>query len=156
MGQFRRFWYLTRREKLFFFEAGILLLASNVSVKTVAFRHINSYLHHWNDRSRIVCSDDMKNIELIDLSLSRAANVLPWNSLCLSRSIAKLIMLRRRGIPAILFAGVKSLEDSSLSAHAWVRSGDDVMDKDRAEDAEFTVLVRIGRGAFADSSRNSV
>ena len=52
MARFRKFWYLTRREKLFFFEAYILLLTSNVSVKTLAFRHIDSYLHHWNERSR--------------------------------------------------------------------------------------------------------
>jgi hypothetical protein len=161
MGRFRKFWYLTGREKLLFFEACILLLLSNLSVKTMAFRNIDSYLQaHWNTRIRdaIVRSDDKKKDKLIGLSLSRAANALPWNSTCLSRSIAQLIMLRRRGIPAVLFAGVKSLEDSSLSAHAWVRTGDDVMDRssDQAENAEFTVLLRIGQEPFADSSRNSV
>src|SRR5262249_4109381 len=150
MSQFHKFWDLTRREKLLFFEACILLLLSSLSVKTIAFRNIDSYLQaHWNNRTRdaIVRSDDTKDdIKLVDLSLSRAANALPWNSMCLSRSIAQLIMLRRRGIPAVLFAGVKSLEDCSLSAHAWVRTGDDVMDmsSDRAENAEFTVLLRIG------------
>jgi Transglutaminase-like superfamily len=161
MGRFRRYWSLTRREKLLFFEACVLLLTSNLSIKTVAFRHIESYLRHWTDRSRntFARSDDVKNdIKLIDLSVARATNVLPWNCLCLSRSMAKLIMLRRRGIPAILFAGVKSLEDSSLSAHAWVRTDVDVMDmsSDQAENAEFTVLVRIGQGSFANSSRNSI
>jgi hypothetical protein len=161
MGRFRRFWYLTRREKRLFFEACILLLTSNVSVKTLAFRHIDSYLRHWDDRSRdvFVRSDDIKNdIRLIDFSLSRAANVLPWNSLCLSRSIAKFIMLRRRGIPAVLFAGVKSREDTSLFAHAWVRAGDCVMEgnSDRTENAEFTVLLRIGQAPLPHSSRNFV
>jgi Transglutaminase-like superfamily len=171
MSRFRKFWYLTGREKLLFFEACILLLLSNLSVNTMAFRNIDSYLQahrnnrylqaHRNNRTRdaIVRSDHTKNdIKLVDLSLSRAANALPWNSTCLSRSIAQLIMLRRRGIPAVLFAGVKSLEDSSLSAHAWVRTGDDVMDmsSDPAENAEFTVLLRIGQEPFADSSRNSV
>jgi hypothetical protein len=161
MGRFRRFWNLTRREKVVFFEACVLLLTSNLSIKTVAFRYIDRSLRHWTDHGRntFVRSDDIKNdIKLIDLSLSRATNVLPWNCLCLSRSMAKLIMLRRRGIPAILFAGVKSLEDSSLSAHAWVRTDVDVMDMnlDRAENAEFTVLVRIGQGSFAKSSGNSI
>ncbi len=152
MSRFRKFWHLRGREKLLFFEACILLLVSNLSVKTIAFRNIESYLQaHWNKRTRdgIVRSDDAKNdIKLVDLSLSRAANALPWNSMCLSRSITQLIMLRRRGIPAVLFAGVKSLEDSSLSAHAWVRTGDDLMDmsSDRAENAEFAVLLRIGEG----------
>jgi len=156
MTRFRRFWYLSRREKLFFFEAYILLLFSNIGVKTVAFRHISSYLHHWNEHSRkaIVRPYDIKNdIRLIDVAISRAANVLPWNSLCLSRSIAKLIMLRRRGIPAVLFAGVKSPKDSSLCAHAWVHAGDCVNgeNSDRIESTEFTVLVRIGLEPFPHS-----
>ena len=156
MTRFSKFWYLTRREKLFFFEAYILLLVSNIGVKTVAFSHINSYLHHWNERSRkaIVPPSDIKNdIRLIDVSISRAANAFPWNSLCLSRSIAKLIMLRRRGIPAVLFAGVKSLKDSSLCAHAWVHAGDCVNDdnSDRIESTEFTILVRIGLEPFPPS-----
>ena len=161
MARFRKFWYLTGREKLALFEACVLLLFSNLSVKMVAFRNIDSHLHAYldNRRDAVVPSNDIKNeIKLVDLSLSRAANALPWNSLCLSRSIAQLIMLRRRGIPAILFAGVKSAEDSSLSAHAWVRAGDSLMDGTlgQTENGEYTVLVTIGQTPLPNSSRNSV
>jgi Transglutaminase-like superfamily len=162
MGKFRKFWSLIGREKLFLFEACILLLLSNLSVKTLAFRHIESYLRvQWNDRSRDVDRpDDIKSdIKLVNLSLLRAANVLPWKSLCLSRSIAGLIMLRRRGIPAVLLSGVKSLEDSSLHAHAWVRTGNGVMDWNLdgdSDNSEFTVLVRIGHEPLLDSSRDAV
>src|ERR1700758_2727806 len=100
MWKFRKFWSLTGREKLFLFEACALLLLAKLSVKTFAFRHIESYLRvHWNDRRRDVDRPDDINddIKLVNLSLLRAANVLPWKSLCLSRSIAGLIMLRRRG-----------------------------------------------------------
>jgi hypothetical protein len=151
MGPVRRFWYLTRREKFLFLESCILLLVANMSVKLIAFRHINGFLHHWTDRMQNVPSDDMRSdIELIDLSLSRAANILPGRNLCLSRSITKLIMLHRRSIPAVLFAGVKCLEDSSLTAHAWVRAGDRVAsgNLDLSENAEFTVLVRVGLRVF--------
>src|SRR5579862_7015803 len=162
MWKFRKFWSLTGREKLFLFEAYVLLLLSSLSVKTFAFRQIESYLRvHWNDESRGVDRpDDFKNeINLVNLSLSRAANVLPWKSLCLSRSIAGLIMLRRRGIPAVLLAGVKSLEDSSLHAHAWIRTGYGVMDWNsdgNSDESAFTVLVRIGHEPLLDSSRNGV
>src|SRR5262245_11259374 len=150
MGRVRRFWYLTRREKGFFLESCILLLVANVSVKIIAFRHINSFLHYWSDRiPKVVPSDDMRSdIELIDLSLSRAANALPGRSRCLSRSITKLIMLHRRSIPAVLFAGVKCLDDSSLTAHAWVCAGDTSGNLDLSENAEFTVLVRVGLRAL--------
>jgi hypothetical protein len=158
MGRARRFWYLTRREKFFFLESCILLLVANASVKKIAFRHINRFLHYWSDRlQKAVPSDDMgSDIALIDLSLSRAANVLPGRNLCLSRSIAKLIMLHRRSIPAVLFAGVKCLEDSSLTAHAWVRAGDCVTrgNLDSSENTEFTVLVRVGPAGVASLTRS--
>jgi hypothetical protein len=143
MGRLLKFWSLTRREKKFFFEAGILLLLSNLCVKTIAFRHIEGFLRaRWNDGTGggCNCADD---IELVTLSLSRAANPLPWKSLCLSRSIAAFIMLRRRGIPAVMFAGVKSIKDSSLLAHAWVHTARGVIGGN-SENAAFTPLLRIG------------
>ncbi len=156
MGRYRKFWRATRREKLFFVEACILLLISNLSVKTVAFRHIDRYLraHCNNDPRTGIDKDDIK---LVNLSLSHAANVFPWKSLCLSRSIAGLIMLRRRGIPAVLLAGVKPLEDSSLHAHAWIRAGDGVIDRSAGEHSDnsaFTVLIRVGHEALLDSPRD--
>jgi Transglutaminase-like superfamily len=157
MTRFRKFWYLTRPEKLLFFEACILLLLSNLIVKTVSYRNIDGRLQAYRNSlagAATVQLDDIKNdIKLVGLSLSRAANALPWNSLCLSRSIAQLIMLRRRGIPAVLLAGVKSAGDSSLVAHAWVRAGDDATGEspDLTENAEYTVLLRIGQKPLLNS-----
>src|SRR5215831_11725359 len=121
MQRLRVFWSLPRSEKKLFFEAVVTLLLSNLSVKLIAFRHIASFLRaRWNDSAVPQGYEDAK---IIHISLARAAKILPWESLCLSRSITEYIMLRRRGIPAVLYAGVKFLEDSSLSAHAWVRTG---------------------------------
>jgi hypothetical protein len=52
-------------------------------------------------------------------------------------------MLRRRDIPAIMFAGVKSLEGSSLLAHEWVQTASGVIGGN--SEAAFTPLVRIGQ-----------
>jgi hypothetical protein len=163
MDRFRKFWRATRREKLFFVEACILLLISNLSVKTVAFRNMDKYLRaHWNNDPRAGIdrlSDSKEDIKLVNLSLSRAANVFPWKSLCLSRSIAGLIMLRRRGIPAVLLAGVKPLEEASLHAHAWIHTGNGVIDRnvgEHSDNSAFTVLIRVGHEALLDSPRNIV
>jgi transglutaminase superfamily protein len=143
MGRLLKFWSLTRREKRFFCEAGVLLVLANLSVRVIAFRHIDGFLRaRWDDGAR--CNFYLaEEIELVNLSLSRAANLLPWKSLCLSRSIAAFIMLRRRGIPAVMVAGVKSVEDSSLLAHAWVQTARGVIGGS-SENAAFTPLVRIG------------
>jgi hypothetical protein len=138
---------LPRREKLFLCEACILLLLANLSVKIFAFGRIERHLraHCNNDRiMRISASaDDVKEIKLVDLSVARAAVVLPFKNLCLSRSIATFTMLRRRGFPAVLFAGVSVCADSSLIAHAWVEPGCGLMERN-SEKSAFTTLVRIG------------
>ena len=144
MKRLLKFWSFPRREKQLFFEAAVTLLLSNLSVKTIAFRHIENFLRaRWNDSASPDAYDRGDDIKLVHISLARAANTLPWESLCLSRSIATFIMLRRRGISAVLYAGVQFLEDSSLSAHAWVRTGPVALEGN-AENSAFTVVVRIG------------
>jgi hypothetical protein len=156
MGRLLKFWSLPRREKQFFCEAGTLLLLSNLCVKTLAFRHIDSFLRgRWNDGAPdgLAHADD---IDLVTLSLSRVANLLPWKTLCLSRSIAAFIMLRRRGIPAVMVAGVKFCGDSSLVAHAWIHTGNDVTNAN-SENSPFAGVVRIGQAqVIADSAPNHV
>jgi hypothetical protein len=143
MGRLLKFLSLPRREKHLFLEAGILLLLSNVCVKTIAFRHIDNFLRtRWRDNtgSRI---DPAEDIRLVNRSILSMANLLPWQSLCLSRSIAEFIMLRRRGIPAVIYAGVRFSEHSSPQAHAWVQPRRGV-NGGISENSAFTVVMRIG------------
>src|SRR5215471_13699787 len=140
MNRLCKFWSLPRREKQSFCEAGILLLLSNLLVRAIAFRYIERFLRsRWSDRPPPGYGD-ADDIRLVNTSVARAATLLPCESLCLSRSIVVFIMLRRRGIPAVLYAGVKVLEDSSLSAHAWVRTGRAV--EGNSEGSAFTVVMR--------------
>jgi hypothetical protein len=150
MKRLLKFWSLPHREKQLFFEAAMTLLLSNLSVRTIAFRNIESFLRaRWKHSA--VPRDYEDDIKLVHMSLTRAANILPWESLCLSRSISEYIMLRRRGIPAVLYAGVKFVEDSSLSAHAWVCTGR-VATEGNVENSAFTVVVKIGQPMVADTT----
>jgi Transglutaminase-like superfamily len=143
MGRLAKFWSLTRSEKKFLCEAIILLLLSTTCVKGIAFRHIDRFLRsRWNDGIEGGI-DQEQEIRLVQRSISRAANVLPWKSLCLSRSIAEFIMLRRRGIPAVMFTGVKFSDHSVLEAHAWVDTGLGVSNKS-SEHSDFATVIRIG------------
>jgi hypothetical protein len=141
MGRLRKFWSLSRREKIVFCEAFILLLVSNACIKAIAFRHIDRFLRgYWNDDIQSLI-DHNREITFVQQSVSRAANVLPGNSRCLSRSIAKFIMLRRRGIRARLVAGVKFSDHASLNAHAWVDTG---LPPDDPENSGFVTVIKIG------------
>jgi hypothetical protein len=149
MDRLLKLWSSTRREKWLLCEAGILLLLSNLCVRVIPFKSIYGFLSRCDDALKThtgeasCCADDVK---LIDLSILRAANGLPWSTLCLSRSIAAFIMFRRRGIPAVLLAGIKVLEDSSLDAHAWVDTGPEANGK-CSDNSGFATVIRIGTRA---------
>jgi Transglutaminase-like superfamily len=146
MGRLAKFWSLTRREKELLCEAIVLLFLSNACVKAITFRHIHRFLRtRWNDGIQGGI-DREQEIRLVQHSISRAANVLPWKSLCLSRSMAEFIMLRRRGIPAVMVAGARFSGDSSLDAHAWVETGLGMSDMS-SRNSDFTTVIRIGTGA---------
>ena len=146
MSRWAKFWSLTRHEKVLFCEAIILLLISNFCVRVIAFRRIEKVLRtRFNDGVRS-CINGEHEIKLIQRAVSRAGNVLPWKSLCLSRSIAEYIMLRRRGIPAVMLAGARFAGHSALDAHAWVDTGLGVNDN-RSKNDCFTVVIRIGPAA---------
>jgi len=142
MGRVRKFLSLSRPEKLAFCEAGLLLLLATLCVRTIAFKHIERFLRtRWSEASRDL-SDQSAVTRRVAQAVSRAENVWPWRSRCLSRSIATFVMFRRRGIPAILFTGVRISEDTALQAHAWV--GTDHGATGIAESAGYTTLVKIG------------
>jgi hypothetical protein len=146
MGRLTKFWSLTKREKVVLFEAMVLLSLSIVCVKVVAFRQIDKFLRtHWSGCIR-GDTDHKHEIRLVQRSLLRAANAVPWRSLCLSRSIAGFVMLRRRGIPAIMYAGARFSGHSSLDAHAWVDTGLETNDKS-SENFGFATVIRIGTRA---------
>ncbi len=142
-----KFWGLSRYEKGLLFEAASLLLISNLSVKLIPFRQIDSFLRAYGHAhgAKVVeaLSDRALDIQVVNLSLSRAARLLPWDSLCLMQSIAAFVMFRRREIPAVMFVGVKFSEDTTLRAHAWVHTDRDGTDEN-LHSATFSPLVRIG------------
>jgi len=145
MDRVLRFWALTRREKLLLCEAVILLLLSGLCVKIIPFKGIYSFLQRRYGDVKIDhykvsnCAGDA-----IERAVSRAAKGLPWKNLCLTQAIAAFIMLRRRGIPAVMLTGVKVLKNSSLSAHAWVNTNEEASKKN-STNSDFTVVLKIGQ-----------
>ena len=138
MNRLSRLWSLSRREKWLFFEASVLLLLSITFVRAIAFKHIDRFLRtRWNDGAQ---SDNQpeQEIKVLRHSVLRAVNALPFKSLCLSRSIVEFVMLRRRGIPAVISVGARFAGPSCLEAHAWIDIGPS------SENSEFTTVRRIG------------
>jgi hypothetical protein len=144
MGRLHKLWSLSRREKGLLCEAGIFFLAAKVSVHTMPFGRVERYLRaHWGGGVADI-RDRYEDIRLIRLSLSRAGHLFRWRAPCLSRSIAEFIMLRRRGIPAAIYMGVKVIENSALSAHAWVEASAAGADRDCGGYVNVLVIGQVG------------
>jgi len=137
MPRLLKFWSLTAHEKNLLFEASILLCLCNACRKFIPFTHIDRFLRARWDKGSQGDIDRKEDIRLVQRSISRAANSLPWKSLCLSRSLAEFVMLRRRGIPSVIFMGVRFSDDASLEAHAWVEAG---LENTRKSDSAFTIV----------------
>jgi hypothetical protein len=143
MGRLRKFWSLGPRERGYLLEATVLLIITHVCLRAVAFRHIERFLRTWRQQRGSELRSHAEEISLVQLSVSRAVRGLRWENHCLRSSIAAYVMLRRRGVPATIVAGVRASEDSSLHAHAWLHP-QDISSGKVLEHPGYPALLRIG------------
>jgi len=70
-------------------------------------------------------TDQAAEASQIGWALRAMASRTPWKNSCLVQSLAGMMMLRRRDIPAALYLGVAKDETvaDDLAAHAWLCSG---------------------------------
>lgn len=79
------------------------------------------------------------------------ARWVPWRAVCYQQGLAAQWMLRRRGIPSVLYYGAAPDEEKGLLVHVWVRDGEiDVIGGEGA--SRFAVLATFP----AQSDRNPV
>jgi len=146
MKRLAKLWSLSWPEKVLLVEALWLLATASLSLRLVPFRTIHEFLRgRYNAAPVQEGADASAQVRAVKLAVSRAALGAFWKPRCLSQSIACLIMLRRRGVPAVLVAGVKILEDASLAAHAWIVTDDNAVAV--PSPSEFTVILKIGEAA---------
>lgn len=70
-------------------------------------------------------ADDDATAAAVGRAVARASNRLPGTWLCLEQTLAAQSMLRRRRIACTTYFGASA--GGSLSAHAWLASGSDIV-----------------------------
>jgi Transglutaminase-like superfamily len=127
MSRPRKFLALRATDRALLLEACWNLAVACVCLRVVPFR--------WSLRGLHVCSAEPQAVDLspdqftvarrIRWIIRLAARHVPWRAVCLPQSLAARMMLERRGIPVILYLGVrKSIAASpSFETHAWVCAG---------------------------------
>jgi hypothetical protein len=123
VNSWRRLSRAERRDVLAF--ASLIPLAAAL-VRTAGFRRVQRAL----ERSpQMPPAGDAPSIErTLARGLARARRHAPYPGNCLSQSIALCWLLRRRGVPASLRLGAR-IDAGAFSAHAWVESGDRVINE---------------------------
>jgi hypothetical protein len=122
--RFRDFARRPGEERVAILEALALLAAARAALAFVPFRHIARALwQEGRETPRAPPADAQRaTVRLVVGAIEAAARHSPWQARCLGRAMAATVMLRRRGLEATMYLGLRSIR--TRDAHAWVRSGD--------------------------------
>lgn len=108
----------------YFLEAWLLLARARM---ILVFRPFNKILPVLQDKTNNSRKPDIALLQLVKLSIARAAKRSPWRTKCFEQALAARMMLKRRGIATITYFGVLKNTDNKMEAHAWLKCGDFVV-----------------------------
>jgi hypothetical protein len=117
-GLLRRAWRLGGSNWRLLGEALVLLAAASAAIRLFPFRRTAALM----SRSRLAIRESAGDrlINQCRWAVNAWADRVPWRAVCFQRGLALQLMLRRRGIPALLHYGVMQDGERGLQAHVWV------------------------------------
>jgi Transglutaminase-like superfamily len=128
-----KFFRLPRRDQLLLLEATLWMAVAGFGIVVLPFRHLGLLAARPIRRPEPKHQARALTVRRIRWAIVTASRRLPWDALCFQQGLAAQLMLRRRGIPSVLYYGAVSDDRHGLSAHVWVRDGDvDVIGGDSA------------------------
>jgi hypothetical protein len=115
------------------------LVVAHVAVTVLPFRNVGLLAARPIRGPNVPNQARANKVRRVRWAIITSAARLPWRALCIQQGLAAQLMLRRRGIPSVLYYGAAQDDRDGLSAHVWVRDGDvDVIGGEIAN--RFTVL----------------
>lgn len=140
----------TGAERVLVVEACVLLCLMHVAMLMVPFQRIVGLMGlHPEETSAVFPSPQQTLVSTkIGWAVQAAAARISWAAPCLSQALAGMFMLRRRGIPGVLYLGVVRNPGSAepLSAHAWLKCGDVFITGENGHE-KYSVLSKfVGKG----------
>src|SRR5262249_40296296 len=123
IGAMRKAWKLSTDDRLRLVEATLWLGIARFAIAVLPFRHVGRLA------SCPICLTEppqqtrLMEVKRVRWAIIATARRVPWLAMCFQQGFAAQFMLRRRGIPSVLFYGAASVDGRGLSAHVWVRDG---------------------------------
>jgi hypothetical protein len=135
----RKFWRLPWTDRLLLVEALLCLALAAAALALLPFRRIARWASLPAREPIPSDAERAATIARVRWAVIACAHRAPWRALCFEQGLAAQFMLRRRGVPAILYYGAARDDARGLAAHVWVKDGDsDVTGGEAA--ARFAVL----------------
>lgn len=127
-------------------EALLQLLAARLLMALVPFRRLAARLGEPEAESPADVPEAQRaEAEAVGWAVRALARRVPWDGRCLAQALAGARMLRRRGLPATLYFGVRKDPGTAFDAHAWLRCGPCLVTGGEGHEA-YQVLARFARG----------
>jgi hypothetical protein len=119
-----KFWQLPWQDRLLLLEVGLWLVVAAIAISVLPFRHVGLLAARPLRRPELARQARAKDVRRIRWAITSTAARMPWPALCFQQGLAAQLMLRRRGIPSVLYYGAAQNEQTGLYAHVWVRDDD--------------------------------
>ena len=119
-----KFFRLPRQDRLLLLEAALWMAVARFAIAVLPFRHLGFLAARPIRQPRPSHQVRVIMVRRVRWAIVTATRRVPWRALCFQQGLAAQLMLRRRGIPSVLYYGAAPDDRSGLSAHVWVRDGD--------------------------------
>jgi hypothetical protein len=124
MSLIEKFFRLPRHDRWFLLEATLWLAVAGLAIAVLPFRQIGRLASRPVRRPEPTPSARLREAKRIRWAIIVSAAQVPWRTVCFQQGLAAQVMLRRRGVPSVLYYGAALDNRSGLSTHVWVRDGD--------------------------------
>jgi hypothetical protein len=106
-------------------EAAACAATARIAIRFLSFRLLTRIATRRPVRPALTGAARARAIGDVRRAIAAAGARLPGTTPCFARAIAAQAMLRRRGVSSTLFYGATTAIDRRLSAHVWLRAGDE-------------------------------
>ena len=120
----RKLWQLSWRDRVSLVEAIFWLALAALAIAVLPFAHLGRLALFPVCGQTPAHPRRLAETRRVRWAVVACARRVPWRAMCFEQGLAVQFMLRRRGIPSVLFYGAAPDDQRGLSAHVWVRDCD--------------------------------
>lgn len=120
----RKIWRLPWHDRTLLVEATLLLAVAATAIAVLPFRLVGRLAARPVHQQAPPPQTRLIETRRVRWAIAASARRVPWRAMCFQQGLAAQIMLRRRGIPSVLYYGAAPDDQRGLMAHVWVRDGE--------------------------------